>query len=161
MAAPVSPSSNQFITAAFWKTEVTDRWTDVYSGWTSYTPTWTAATSNPSLGNGTLTAAYKRLDGSKSVYLRLRLVAGTTTTYGNGAWSFSLPAGLTPAAFQSLGGFLLDNSTVNRWAISAWLTAANGIERIALNGTVGITGTAPFPWAVSDHLMLGGVYEIA
>ncbi|MEU8379786.1 hypothetical protein [Streptosporangium sp. NPDC048865] len=159
MAAPVSPAAGQHITAAFWQTEITDRWTDLYGAWTSYTPTWTGATTNPSLGNGTLVAAYKRSDQSKSVYVRLRLVAGTTTTYGTGAWLFSLPSGLPPAAIQSLGGFLLDNSTVNRYAVSAYLTAANGIERIAYNGTTGLTGLAPFTWAVSDSLMLSGVYE--
>lgn len=161
MVAPVSPAAGQFITEAFWDTEVYDRWVDVYSGWAAYTPAWTAATTNPVLGNGTLVGAYKRLDTSKSVYLRLRLVTGSSTTYGSGAYSFSLPPGLAPTAIQTMGGFLLDNSTVNRYAVSAYLTAANGIERVAYSATVGITGLAPFGWAVSDSLTFSGVYEIS
>lgn len=160
MAAPVSPSPGQFITDTFWDTEIYNRWTDLYSSWTAYTPTWTAATTNPVLGNGTLVGAYSRANTSKTIYMRLRLVAGTTTTFGSGAWSFTLPPGSSLSALQSLGGHLLDNSTLNRWAATTYLTTTNGVERIAVNGSVGVSGTVPFTWASADQLYLTGAYEI-
>ncbi len=161
MAAPVSPTTNQFITKAFWDAEIYNRWVDWYASWTAYTPAWTASTSNPSLGNGTLTGAYRRADTSKSVYVRLRLLIGSTTTFGSGAWIFSLPGGLSPTAISTVGGYVLDNSALNRWSVSAYMTAANGFERIAVDSGIGVTGTVPMTWATSDQLLLTGVYEIS
>lgn len=161
MAAPVSPSDPQFITAAFWKTEVTDRWTNLYSAWTSYTSSWTAANSNPSVGNGTLTAAYKRNDVAKTVQIRLRLVTGSSTGYGSGAWSFSLPSGLAPSSFETLSAHVLDASSANRWAAVCYLSGANGIERIAVDASLGVSATNPMTWAINDQLLISGTYEIS
>ncbi|WP_433415016.1 hypothetical protein ACQP1V_36220 [Microtetraspora malaysiensis] len=162
MAAPISPASAAVIDAAFWKQEITDRWTDLYAGWTAYTPVWTAATTNPGLGNGTLQGAYKRADVGKAVLFRLRLVMGSTTTYGSGAWSFSLPPGHNVQAFQTLGGHVHDvlpNS--NRWAVCVLLSNSGGIERIAVDGSTGLASGAPHAWAVNDQLVLTGSYEIS
>lgn len=161
MAAPVNPTSGQYITKAFWDTEVYNRWVDVSANWINWTPTWTAATSGtPSAGNGSLTAAYKRPDTSKTIYFRLRLLAGSTTAYGVGAWSFSLPGGLAPTSVQTASGFLFDTSATARYAVSCYLTSAGGIERVAYTTTVGISGTSPFTWGTGDFLLLNGAYEI-
>ncbi|TQS29123.1 hypothetical protein [Microbispora sp. KK1-11] len=161
MAAPVSPASAQFIDATFWAQEITNRWTDLYAGWTSYTPTWTGSTSNPSLGNGTITAAYKRADTAKTASIRIRLAAGSTTTYGSGQWSFSLPPGLAPVTIQAISGHILDASSTNRWACTAYIAAATGVERIAVDGSLGVSGLIPMTWAVSDQLLLAGTFEIS
>jgi uncharacterized membrane protein len=155
----VDPTFGQFITKAFWDTEVYDRWVDVASTWTNWTPTWTSATSGtPSVGNGTLLAAYKRPDTSKTVYFRLRLIAGSTTGYGTGAWSFTLPSGLNATSFQSCSGFLFDTSSTSRYAVAGYLTG-NAINRVAYTATVGISNGAPFTWATGDFLLLNGSYE--
>ena len=60
---------------------------DSVSVWTAYTPTWTAATTNPSIGNGTLAGRYTQI--GKTCVLVIGLTAGSTTTYGSGNWSFS------------------------------------------------------------------------
>jgi len=65
--------------------------------WSAYTPVWTAATTNPVLGNGTLTGWYKQLP-DKTVHLDITLTAGTTTTFGSGVMKLSLPV----ASDQSL-----------------------------------------------------------
>ena len=57
--------------------------------WQSYTVSWTAATTNPSIGNGTLSGRYTQI--GKTVIGSISLTMGSTTTYGTGAWSFSLP----------------------------------------------------------------------
>lgn len=57
--------------------------------WQSYPVQWTA-TSNPSLGNGTLWGKWRYLD-SDTVQIKILLVPGSTTTYGSGQYRFSLP----------------------------------------------------------------------
>lgn len=163
MAAPSNPASGQFITASFWNTEIYTRWTDLYAAWTSWTPSWTGSTSNPSLGNGTLNAAYKRADTAKTVTIRLRLAAGSTTSFGSGQWSFSLPSGLVPVTPQGITGHILDSSSSNRYACTAYVTNTSSgiVERIAVNGTLGVSGAIPMTWANNDQLLLSGTYEIS
>src|SRR5262245_32215669 len=52
----------------------------------SYTPIWTGTTTNPTLGNGTLTGSYIRV--SKIVHYRIDLTVGSTTTPATGIWVF-------------------------------------------------------------------------
>jgi hypothetical protein len=68
--------------------------------WTSYTPTIT----NFTLGNGTLSAAYKRI-GSKTLLVRVNIGFGTTTSV-SGAVTISLPVGTSIAASQVLPCFI-------------------------------------------------------
>lgn len=158
MAAPADPTQGQFITKAFWDTEIYNRWNAVDAAWTDWTPDWTSVSGSPSLGNGTLMAAYKRHDPtSKTVHFRFRLVAGSTTVYGTGAWSFSLP--IPPATWQTAGGWLVDTSTTSRYAVSCYLTPAGGIERVGYQTTVGISNGNPFTWADGDFLFINGTYE--
>src|ERR1044071_1955961 len=51
--------------------------------WDSYTPTWTNSTTNPTIGNGTLSGAYIQV--GKFVVFRVSIGMGSTTTFGTGA----------------------------------------------------------------------------
>lgn len=55
----------------------------------SYTPTWSSTGTQPALGNGTLTGTYIAL--GKLVFATFALSTGSTTTYGTGAYTISLP----------------------------------------------------------------------
>jgi hypothetical protein len=55
----------------------------------AFTPTWTASTTNPTLGNGTLSATYAK-QGSLVTY-QGSLVLGSTSNGGTGTWAMSLP----------------------------------------------------------------------
>lgn len=57
--------------------------------WTSYTPTWTGSGSNPAIVNGTLAGYYKQV--GKTVFVRILMVAGSSTTFGTGTYSWALP----------------------------------------------------------------------
>lgn len=57
--------------------------------WTTFVPTWTAVTTNPSIGNGTLTSRWCRI--GRSITWMGTMAAGTTTTAGSGLWYMSLP----------------------------------------------------------------------
>lgn len=61
--------------------------------WTSYSMAWTAVTTSPTIGNGTLTAAWT--EARRMVTVRFAITLGSTTTRGSGSYRFSLPV---PAA---------------------------------------------------------------
>jgi hypothetical protein len=62
-----------------WRTQINS---NTAPGWTSYTPTWTGATTNPVLGNGTITGQYRRSANGDIVHWWLRILVGSTTTFG-------------------------------------------------------------------------------
>lgn len=55
----------------------------------SYNVTWSAVTTQPVLGNGSLSGRYRRV--GSLVLVNIRLVIGSTTTQGTGTWGFSPP----------------------------------------------------------------------
>ena len=59
-------------------------WTDF-----SASASWMASNTNPTLGNGTMTAKYCRI--GRLVYYSVRMLLGSTTNAGDGVYSFSLP----------------------------------------------------------------------
>ena len=161
MAAPVSPSAGRMVDNVDWSTEVYDRWVALGAGWTTYTPVWSCSVTNPSLGNGSLTGAYKAI--GKTVEFRLRFVAGSTTTFGEGLWAFTLPAGRSPAVSQTAYG-LAATAAGLRYVLAAYLTATGGVFRMTYGGTSGVrtnvgSTDVPFEWATNAQLILGGVYE--
>lgn len=130
--------------------------------WQSYAVAWTAATTNPALGNGTLAGAWCKI--GRTVFWRVQLVMGSTTTYGSGAWYFSLPTPAvaaaavsgfpcanwsgTPAGGRSTGTALIDSVTTR-----AFLAISGGATAVA--------STAPAVWASGNTLYICGSYESA
>lgn len=122
----------------------------------SYTPTWTAATTNPSLGNGTISGlVFKR---GNLVTVQITLTMGSTTTYGSGAWSFSVPF----APSSSLAGFgsavALDSGTIFRVGTVIANTGASTLGVYFDSDTAQASATRPFTWAQNDTLRLGITY---
>jgi hypothetical protein len=64
----------------------------IATDWISYTPIWTSSTP-PAIGNGTIVGKYRRV--GDSIDVQIDIISGTTTTYGTGTWTWSLPPGLT------------------------------------------------------------------
>jgi hypothetical protein len=64
--------------------------------WSNYTPAWLGASTNPTIGNGTIVAGYQPLS-SNTIAWRLQLVWGSTTNGGSGVWTFGLPSGFMSA----------------------------------------------------------------
>lgn len=140
---------------------------DISSAWIAYTPTWsTDGATQPSLGDGTITGAYKVI--GKTVFVRVRLVFGTTTTAGTGTFYFSLPVNAAAAWGVQMPVSILDNG-------NAWYQATvNGeyggfTDRVALitqsaggaNSSQGVTGVFPITFANTDSIQFNGSYESA
>lgn len=137
----------------------------VASSWSSWTPNWTAATTNPTLGDGALLSRYKRI--GVTVFIFIRLTWGTTTNGGAGAWNFSLPF---ESQFSNLGipTLCYDNSGAQPYPAIARITTVTTVPRIyrigahSSTGAIGhVSATHPFTWASSDVLTISGTYTTA
>lgn len=138
---------------------------NVSTAWTSYTPTWTSDGTAPSLGNGTLTGAYKVI--GKTCFVRVRLAYGSSTTSGTGAFYFDLPFSASIASGVQFPCSILDNgnawyqATVNgEYGGFTNKTATIG-QSSGANSSQGVTGTFPFTFGTSDSIQFAGSYEIA
>jgi hypothetical protein len=160
MANPFPFTSGQVLTAA--------QMNGIGEALTSFTPVWTATTTNPVLGNGTLTGQYTQVN--KLVYARYALIPGSTTTFGNGDYRFSFPV-----AAKSISNFgpILSSATFFDSNVSQMYnmvaTSVSGdttVFRILafLNSTqdLRILGpTAPVTVAVNDQIFFSILYEAA
>ncbi len=139
----------------------------VFGQWKAYTPTWTAATTNPAIGNGTLTGRYIVI-GKLCTYV-LGLVMGTTTTYGSGNWAFSLPINaVNTAGIYFLGVAHLRKAGSGNYERIVQIAPAVSVSTISLfndptqgSSSLYISATAPFTWGVGSTLNFEITYEIA
>lgn len=110
--APRTWGAGETVTAALMNQEIRDQLNSFFGAWTPYTPAWTASTTNPVLGNGTITGRYMKL--GRIVFCNINLTTGSTTTYGSGDYGFSLPATAAAAGIAVVGQAHLLG--VSRWA---------------------------------------------
>ena len=136
------------------------------TAWTSYTPTWTTPGTQPTLGDGTLTGAYKQI--GKTVFVRVRLTFGTTTNGGTGAWYFNLPVTASSTWGIQMPVSILDNGNAWYQAIAngeyggfTYKTAMIGQSAGGANSSQGIDATFPFTFGNLDSLQFNGSYEAA
>ena len=129
--------------------------------WQSYTPTWTASTTNPTLGNGILNGRYTQV--GKLVTCNLYLQMGSTTTYGSGAWSFSLPKTAASVSTPGIGNWTgLDANGLiycGQVLVAYGVSAINAFIRDGISH--GFYPSVPFTWASGDVLQISAAYEIA
>jgi len=128
--------------------------------WTAYAPVIGGSSSNPSMGNGTLTGRYRQ-DG-KTVHIRIECVFGSTSTFGSGVYFFTLP--VAPKVNSLLPGMYIDSSAASaRYGLTAQMILAStsgSNMRIAVDGTTSVVGsTLPATMAQGDAIYLSGTYE--
>lgn len=127
------------------------------AAWTTYTPSWTAASVNPAIGNGTITGGYRRV--GKTIEARIRVVAGSTTTFGTGQYYLSLPVSAAASSWQVGSCRLLDSGTANKSA-TAFVFSTN--DKVALiQNITDVNATAPHTMATGDEIEVNIQYEAA
>jgi hypothetical protein len=139
-------------------------WNEINAPWQTYVVAWTAATTNPTLSNGTLIGRYKRF--GTTVHLHVELTIGSTTNVGSGAWIFSLPF---PAESGSIGSRIGDAHALGatRWEGQIVIspgTGTFGAFTMANSSTTtlsGIGGAVPFAWTTNNQLRMSASYEVA
>lgn len=133
----------------------------VLGGWEAYTPTWTASTTNPALGNGTLTGRYTVL--GKTCVGSIYLLMGSTTTYGSGAWALGLPFTAASAGVRYSGTWIIIDPGVANYSgtlfIVAWKNTIDGFIRDGYSNF--FSATNPYTWGSGDYLTVSFTYEIA
>ena len=142
--------------------ETRDSLKAIGDAWTSYTPTWSSTGTAPVLGNGTLTGAW--VSAGKLTTFSIKLVMGSTTTYGSGNWTLTLPATPVNKGRQSANAVYWDNSATAIYG--GWLywssTSSGSLNYPGTSGLFTQTGAGnPFVFATSDEIVVTGVYEAA
>jgi hypothetical protein len=146
------------LTAAELNSQVRDNMKAIGDAWMAYTPTWTAVTTNPVLGNGTIAGAYSL--AGKLIHWRLRLVMGSTTTYGSGNYLFSLPVVAVGAAQHPVGLATILNGAARLGHANLNSTTAVYVARTA-NDTLISSAGAGAAWASGHIVDINGTYEAA
>ena len=124
---------------------------------TGGTPTWIASVANPTIGDGTLSYSIRIVEGV--AFLTMKMVAGSTTTFGTGNWTF---LGFGPNANETVLG---------TWLAKVGSNYFSGAARI-LGGTTEIKGYGynnaneffsgfPGSWASGDELTITIAYPIS
>ena len=130
--------------------------------WISYTPTWTAATTNPTIGNGQITGGYRRIGGQVDFWLKL--IPGTTTTFGVGAYRLGIPVTSIEGGFNmGYNVALVDQGTAwyeNYFGQGASLGSGNVFQVQDYLGNAW-SPTSPFTLAATDEIWVMGSYRVA
>lgn len=124
----------------------------VFTAWTAYTPVW-----NGTIGNGTIVGSFKQV--GKTVYWRMRMVLGSTSSGPGTVYTWTVPVAAvvpfgshTPAGDANFwGGAKVDGSAVliDATHVQAWFT---GQAAAAQSGN-------PGTWAAGAEIVLWGTYE--
>ena len=99
--APRTWVVGEVVTAALMNQEIRDQFNSMFAAWTAYTPSWTSTGTAPVLNNGTIVGRSMKI--GRTVIAHINLTTGSTTTYGSGDYSLSLPATAANAGATYVG----------------------------------------------------------
>lgn len=140
-------------------------------GWSTYTLTVTGSGGNPTQGNSTYSARYRRLN-DHTVMVVVQVTIGSTFVVGGGFYQFSLP--VAPAASDGSGAlgscYVLDQSAGAEYVgISRIFSSTVVLQTPKQDGTTtsghaipaALVGAAyPMVPAVSDNIRFAITYEV-
>lgn len=122
----------------------------------TFVPTWTGSISNPVIGNGTLSGEFFVANGMCQV--TVTMVAGSTTTFGSGVWSFALPVTCRSINAQRGSALAFDSGALFYTGIAA--AAGTTVTATFDQTNTQAQSTVPFTWASGDSLSLTVTYPI-
>lgn len=127
----------------------------IYGRSVSFTPTWAGTGSNPAIGNGTLRGEYARMGDSLEV--KFEIVMGSTTTFGTGNWSLSLPTSVNPVSgITQIGAAQLSDDGTTIEAAFPLVAAGGNSVTLRVRGLAPsvslVTNLIPWTWAVNDSI---------
>lgn len=148
---PVTISNDLTVT-----NELTLQGIDIAGVWTPYVPQWLASTTNPTIGNGTLSGAYMQI--GKTVHFWAYLKLGSTSNPGSGLYWLTLPVFPKLSNAFSCSGWVNDASASARFTCSL-SQSPGGTQRIFVNGGSGVSNVIPFTFTTNDEITISGTYE--
>lgn len=132
------------------------------SAWTPYTPTWGSTGAAPVLGNGSISGRFMQF-GKLGFYDGV-LVTGSTSTYGTGTYTFTLPAGwIVASGTNTLVGTarLFDSSVTTRYVGVVSAASTTAISVGTHSTATEVSGTVPVTLATGDIIRWRGVIELS
>ena len=127
--------------------------------WTTYTPSWASTGTTPTIGNGSITGKWIRINPF-TVLWKIKLTWGSTTNGGTGVWLFGAPVtAIDTSAYSEPGGAVLNDSSSGQHigqVIKFNATSVYVQTDVAPNG---ITAISDFTWAVNDTLLTQSIWE--
>lgn len=127
---------------------------------TAYSPGWTAATTNPTIGNGTIVGKYFAVE--EWCWVSIQIVAGSTTSGGSGSYNVSLPVSAATLSGEQDLPVVLYNTGVARY-LAVGIIASGGSSMLTnLTGVAAgfWTQSSPFTFAASGNMMsVSGIYR--
>lgn len=129
--------------------------------WTAYTPAWTAATTNPSIGDGSIIGRYTQI--GKTVVCNITLTIGSTTNCGSGNWKIGLPKTSKNSNVAYNGIWVALDSGANFYdGVTVLYPDINFINTFIRTGNFsGLSASSPHSWGQGDQLYLAITYEAA
>jgi hypothetical protein len=125
----------------------------------SFTPSWTASGTNPAIGNGSLVGRFDRHD--RIVTVTVDLLAGSTTTFGAGEYSFALPLPAV-AARDSIGSaWFLDAGTAFYSGVVLVAGGSSSAQVYFNNTASSMSASVPVTMASGDRLRFQIQYQAA
>lgn len=127
--------------------------------WTSYTCNLTATTTNPSIGNGTIDAAYSQQ--GKIVTFAIECTIGSTTTRGVGTWQFSLPVAPRASRYTAVPSAVTASGIADYVAVGR-IQGQQRIERVIIaTSTAGqsLSHSVPASLPAGSLILISGTYE--
>jgi hypothetical protein len=156
--APRTWVAGEVVTAALLNTHLRDNLLSLGT-WQTYTPAWTATTTNPALGNGTLTGRYS-LTGNTVTWV-IELLCGSTTTYGTGTYLFSTPTDMLAAGggvARTVGEGVIYNVSSPFVPVICQRSSTNTLRMVSTLSGALVTETIGL--ASTEWLALSGTYEM-
>jgi len=133
------------------------------AAWSTYVPVWTSNGTAPSLGNGTITGRYKQF--GKTVIVTIKIVFGSTSTFGTAAYFFSLPVAANGLNDFVGSAYMRDTSGTSsgHYTGISLVTAASPtvITAYEASGHTQLWSTIPVTWVSTDFFEFTIVYEAA
>lgn len=158
---PATWTAGEVVAASKMNSQIRDVATGIQASWDTYTPTW-GGTSDPDIGNGVLSGRYMRV--GKTITANITIVMGSTTTYGSGTWTLSLPVAsvFTTTTYVNLGSVSMRDTSASANSTGVAILANQTTAQMVVGSSNAfVSTTAPWTWANGDTLSVTLNYEAA
>lgn len=158
---PATWTAGEVVAASKMNSQIRDVATGIQASWSTYTPTW-GGTSDPAIGNGVLSGRYMRV--GKTITANITIVMGSTTTYGSGTWTLSLPvvSVFTTTTYVNLGSVSMRDTSASANSTGVAILANQTTAQMVVGSSNAfVSTTAPWTWANGDTLSVTLNYEAA
>ncbi|MEU9379994.1 hypothetical protein AB0D38_02840 [Streptomyces sp. NPDC048279] len=153
----------EVVSAALMNQEIRDQFNSMFAAWTAYTPAWTSTGTAPAIGNGSITGRYIKF--GRTVICEINMTAGSTTTFGTGNYSWSLPVTAASSGMAVVGSSMFLGT--DRWngsiVVSSAATTVGAFFPISSTNTRSdfLSNVRPETLASGAQVRLTFVYEAA